>query len=322
MRHLKSLFERLGGGPIIRLEDLDFPAGAVLNPGAVGVDGEILLLLRVEDRRGISHIRVARSANGVDRWRIDDTALLEPDLAEFPFEEWGCEDARVTLTEDGEYVIAYTSYSRYGPSVSLATTRDFVKARRLGIVLAPENKDAAVFPRRFDGSWVLLHRPVTGAQEHIWYSESDSGLDHWSRPGVLLPERGGPWWDGFKVGVGAPPIETRDGWLLIYHGVKQMALGLVYRLGLALLDLENPRKVLARSSEWVFSAEEHHEVTGLVPNTVYTCGAVLRGEEIWMYYGAADTAIGLAVASIPDALEFVRRHDYLRTVGRDKGMLS
>ena len=167
----------------------------------------------------------------------------------------------------------------------------------------------------------MLHRPVTGGQEHIWYVCSPHDLQHWSQPGILLPERGGPWWDGLRIGVGAPPVLTDEGWLLIYHGVKDMGNRPVYRLGLALLDRENPRKVLARASEWVFAPETNYEQQGLVPNVVYTCGALLRGEEVWMYYGAADTVIGLAIAKVDDLLAFVHTHDFLCQVGHEKGMV-
>jgi predicted GH43/DUF377 family glycosyl hydrolase len=296
-------------------------ANAVLNPGVAEIDGEIVLLLRIEDRRGISQIRVARSSNGVDGWQVAAKPILEPDLPEYPFEEWGCEDPRVTQIEDRKWLIAYTAYSRYGPAVALALTEDFETATRIGIVLSPTNKDAAVLPRKFDERWLMLHRPVTEAQEHIWYVCADHELVHWSLPGVLLPARGGPWWDGLRIGVGAPPFLAGDGWILIYHGVKQMGLGLIYRLGLALLDRDNPRKILARGSDWVFTPETDYERSGLVPNVVYTCGAIQRGDEVWMYYGAADTVVGLATAKVDDLLAFVREHDYLHRIRRGKGMV-
>jgi len=284
-------------------------------------DGEVVLLLRIEDRRGISQIRVARSGNGVDDWRIADCPLLEPDLPEFPFEEWGCEDARVTQVGPRKWVIAYTAYSRYGPAIALATTSDFEAANRIGIALAPPNKDATVFPQPFDGVNILLHRPVTGGYEHIWHASSRDSYTNWSEPGVLLDERGGPWWDGLRIGVGAPPVRTDQGWLLIYHGVKDMSGHPVYRLGLALLDLENPRRVVARASRWVFAPEADCEQRGLLPNVVYTCGALVRGDDVWMYYGAADTVIGLATAKLSELLNFVWEHDYLNRVGRSKGMV-
>jgi predicted GH43/DUF377 family glycosyl hydrolase len=317
----RQLFVRHGAGPLITPADLPFEANAVLNPGVAEVDAEVRLLLRIEDATGVSHIHVARSANGVDGWRVDERPLLEADLPEYPFEEWGCEDARVTRVGPRKWIIAYTAYSRYGPAVALATTTDFVAVERLGVILSPTNKDATVFPEPFHGMWILLHRPVTGGQEHIWYACSPE-LTHWSLPGVLLPQRSGPWWDSLRVGVGAPALRTDQGWLLIYHGVKEMAGRPIYRLGLALLDLENPRKVLARGSRWVFAPETDYEQRGLVPGVVYTCGAILRGDEMWMYYGAADTVIGLAIAKVPDLLAFVHQHDFLHQVGRAKGTAS
>ncbi|MCL4534167.1 MAG: glycosidase [Bacteroidetes bacterium] len=316
----QGLFTRYGPRPILTPDDLSFKANAVLNPGVALVDGEVLLLLRIEDRRGISHVHVARSANGVDGWRIAERPLLQADSPGHPFEEWGCEDPRVTQISPKKWIIAYTAYSRYGPAVALATTTDFETVTRIGIVLSPTNKDAALFPRQFHSQWVMLHRPVTGGQEHIWYVSSPD-LKDWTRPGVLLPQRSGPWWDGLRVGVGAPPIQTDQGWLLIYHGVKEMGARPVYRLGLALLDLDNPRKMLARASEWVFAPETDYEQRGLVPNVVYSCGAIGRGDELWMYYGASDTVIGLATAKMTDLLDFVRENDYLHRVGRQKGMV-
>ena len=317
----RGLFARHGNKPLITPSDLPCEADAVFNPGATIANGEVVLLLRIEDRKGTSHIYVARSANGVDGWRISAQPLLEADLPEYPFEEWGCEDARVTQIAPRKWLIAYTAYSRYGPAVALATTEDFETVTRLGIALSPTNKDATVFPEPFDGSWIMLHRPVTGGQEHIWHASSPD-LANWSLPGVLLPQRSGPWWDGLRVGVGAPPLKTDRGWLLIYHGAKEMGVHPVYRLGLALLDLKNPRRVLARASEWAFAPAANYEQRGLVPNVVYTCGAILRGDEVWMYYGAADTVVGLAVAKVRDLLDFVREHDFLHRIGRQKGMAA
>jgi len=317
----REIFVRHSENPLLTPANIPFLVNGVLNPGVAEVDGKILLLLRIEDRQGISHLRVARSRNGIDGWQIADHPLLEPDLPENPFEEWGCEDARITQIGQHEWIIAYTAYSRYGPAVALAQTKDFETVTRLGVVLSPTNKDATVFPVQYNGEWIMLHRPVTGGQEHIWYTCSPHDLDHWGQHGVLLPERGGPWWDGLRIGVGAPPIWTDDGWLLIYHGVKDMGNRPVYRLGAALLDPLDPRKVTARACEWIFAPEAEYEHRGLVPNVVYTCGAIVRGDEIWMYYGAADTVIGLAIAKTRDVLDFVQSKNYLPRIGHEKGMM-
>ena len=153
-------FRRVGSGPILTPDDLPFHTDGVFNPGVAELDGEVVLLLRIEDRQGISQIRVARSRNGVDGWQVEGHPLLEPDLPDFPFEEWGCEDSRVTHMADGSFAIAYTAYSRYGPAVALATTQDFTSVERIGVVLSPTNKDAAVFPRSFQDTWLMLHRPA------------------------------------------------------------------------------------------------------------------------------------------------------------------
>jgi len=290
---MEQPFVRVGQGPILTRRDLPFTANAVFNPGVAETDGEVVLLLRIEDRQGLSHVRVARSANGVDSWKIADQPILQPDHPDFPYEEWGCEDARVTQIGPREWLIAYCAFSRYGPAVALATTTDLVSAKRL----------------------------VTGGGEHIWYSRSEGDFFHWCDPGILMPEGGGPWWDGLKIGCGVPPIKTKHGWLLIFHGVKDMAGNPIYRLGLALLDLEDPRKVLFRSSESVFSPETEYETSGLIPNVVYTCGALLRGDQIWMYYGAADTVVGLAIANVKELLKFVEEYDFISRVGRRKGMV-
>jgi len=318
---IDEVFTRREHGPILTPADVPFHVNGILNPGVAEMDGEVILLVRIEDRQGISHLRVARSGNGVDGWTIEARPLLEPDIKEFPFEEWGCEDARITRMAPREWLISYTAYSRYGPAVALAITRDFQTVTRLGVVLPPTNKDAVVLPKQFSGNWLMLHRPVTGDQEHIWFVCSPHDLQHWGNPGVLLAERGGPWWDGLRIGVGAPPIETDEGWLLIYHGVKDMGNRPVYRLGVALLDRDDPRKVLARASEWIFAPETDYEQRGLVPNVVYTCGALRRGDEVWMYYGGADTVIGLATARLEDLITFARKHDYLHAIGREKGMV-
>lgn len=304
----QELFIRHKSNPIITPDDLPLTVNGVLNPGVASLDGKVVLLLRVEDRQGISGIHVATSVNGIDAWRIERQPLLEPGLPEYPYEQWGCEDPRVTQIGPHTWMIAYTAYSPFGPGVALAKTEDFVSVTRLGLVMSPNNKDATLFPEKIDGWWIMLHRPVTGGGEHVWYACSNDLL-HWALPGALLTARGGPWWDGLKVGSGAPPIRTDKGWLVIYHGVKDMGGRPIYRLGLALLDRDNPRKMLARSSDWIFAPEAEYEQRGLVPDVVYTCGALERGGEVWMYYGAADTVIGLAVAKTADLLDFVLEHD-------------
>jgi predicted GH43/DUF377 family glycosyl hydrolase len=304
-----GLFARYAGNPILSAADIPYRANTVFNAGAAAIDGETILLLRVEDLRGISHLTVARSDDGRTGWRVDPEPTVMPDPDHHPEEVWGIEDPRITwLPEREEWAVAYTAYSRRGPLVSLATTHDFRHFHRLGPAMPPEDKDAALFPRRIDGRWALIHRPTPLAgPAHIWIAFSPD-LRHWGDHTLLLPAREGAWWDAGKIGLGPPPLETPDGWLMLYHGVRSTASGSLYRAGLALLDLEDPRRVLHRTDEWVFGPSESYEQTGDVGGVVFPCGWIHDPvtDELRIYYGAADSAIALATATLSDLVAYVR----------------
>lgn len=299
---MRSIFERCPQNPLITAEDLSFTASSVYNPGAVEYEGEVVLLVRVEDRRGFSGIHVARSPDGITDWDVREEPLLAYGRPDMRYESRGCEDARVTyLAEEERYCICYVAYSEVGPAIGLAQTRDFQDAERLGLILSPANKDTVMFPEKISGGYTVLHRPVAGDKEHIW-SACSPDLIHWGMPHCVLVERGGPWWDGVKVGAGAPPIRTDHGWLLIYHGVKRFGGNMVYRVGAALLDLRDPHRVLARTPGWIFAPEAPYETNGYMPNVVFPCGCLVRDGEVWMYYGAADTSVCMARARVSDIL--------------------
>jgi predicted GH43/DUF377 family glycosyl hydrolase len=305
-------FTRHPANPIITTADLPYPANSVFNPGATIHDGETILLIRVEDRRGLSHLTVARSPDGVAGWRIDSAPTFDAKPDTYPEEIWGIEDPRVTFIEDEQrWIVAYTAYSSNGPLVSLATTGDFETFERLGAVMLPDNKDAALFPVKFDRRWALIHRPMPPAGTggaHMWISFSPD-LKHWGDHRVLMRAREGGWWDAGKIGLSAPPLETDRGWLVLYHGVRTTASGSIYRLGLALLDRDDPCRILQRSSEWILSPTEAYEQLGDVPNVVFPCGWTLVDDEIRLYYGAADTSIGLATARLSELLAWLAEHD-------------
>ena len=308
--YTRGLFARYPGNPIIRARDLAYPANTVFNPAATIIDGETVLLLRVEDMRGHSHLTAARSKDGLTNWRIDDKPTFVADPDNFPEEIWGIEDSRITyLEEQDRWAIAYTAYSVGGPLVSLATTRDFKSFQRLGPVMPPDDKDAALFPVRFGGRWAMLHRPVPAAGlsgAHIWISWSPD-LKHWGDHHILLRARRGGWWDANKIGLSPPPLRTPEGWLLLYHGVRMTAGGAIYRLGLALLDLENPEKVIYRSDEWVFEPESDYERFGDVDKVVFPCGWVEMDGEVRIYYGAADSRVAIAMAKVSDLLDWLKQ---------------
>ncbi|MCO5297276.1 MAG: hypothetical protein M9921_10505 [Fimbriimonadaceae bacterium] len=301
------LLERHPNNPILTAADWPYPVHSVFNPGATLLaDGTTLLLCRAEDRRGISHLCAARSENGIDGWTIDDEPTFSPDPINYPEELWGIEDPRITfMPELGEYLVTYTAFGKSGPGVAIAATRDFKKFERFGLVMQADDKDAALLPRRFNGEYALIHRP-SGA--HMWLSFSPD-LRNWGGHMMFLPARRGAWWDANKIGLSPPPIETERGWLVMYHGVRHHASGSIYRLGLALFDLENPQTCLIRSQSWMFGPEAPYEVAGDVGYAVFPCGTTLAsdGDTLRVYYGAADSSICLATASVRKMLDWLDR---------------
>lgn len=301
-----ELFERNLANPILQAGDMPFPCKAVCNPAACLIDGETLLLLRVIDNEDHSHLVVARSQDGIGGWRLQDPPLLSPSQADEWYETLGCEDPRITyLADEGIYVIAYVGVSDQGAGVCLATTKDFQSVSRLGLVIHPYNKDAALFPRKIGGRYLLLHRPTAGPLENIWLSESED-LRHWGSPLCVLQENQQPGWDSGKVGAGPTPIETPDGWLLIFHGVQLEETGWMYRVGMALLDLEDPSRIIAKVPTWVFGPMKPYELREGKPGIVFPTGAVMQDDTLRFYYGAADTTVAVAGARMSDLLQVLR----------------
>ena len=304
-----DIFTRYAGNPIITVDQLPYRANSVFNPGAGRVGDDTLLLLRVEDLRGISHLLATRSSDGATGWRFDATPLIRPEPDVHPEEIWGCEDPRLTwLPELDQWAIAYTAFSRRGPLVSLALTHDFTEVKKLGPAMPPEDKDAALFPRRLGGRWAMIHRPSPlRGFAHMWISYSPD-LHHWGDHELLLEARDGAWWDARKIGLVPPPLETSDGWLICYHGVHETAAGPIYRVGLALLDIDEPRTVLRRTDEWVLAPTAPYERSGDVNKVVFPTGWVLNPgtQQLSIYYGAGDSAIALVTADLGEVLAMMR----------------
>ncbi len=307
-----ELFHRSKLNPILKADNWPYPINSVFNPGATLLpDGTTLLLCRVEDRCGLSHFCAARSKNGIDGWVIDTQPTLLPDPDNFPEELWGIEDPRITFVEElKKYVVVYTAFTRDGPGVALALTEDFISFERFGVIMPPEDKDAALLPFRIDGNWAMIHRPVSAPRAHMWISYSPD-LKNWGNHVLMMDARKGAWWDANKIGLSPPPIKTSAGWLVIYHGVRQSCSGCLYRIGLALFDLNKPEVLLKRSNEWIFAPEEPYEHYGDVGNVVFPCGYTIApdGDTLNIYYGAADTCIGLASASIKEMLYWLNQHN-------------
>jgi predicted GH43/DUF377 family glycosyl hydrolase len=293
---------------LLSASDWPYPINTVFNPGAALIDGETLLLCRVEDRRGVSHLTVARSKDGITGWRIESTPLIVGDATD-KTACWGVEDPRITrIDELDSWLIAYTAYGPEGPCVALAITQDFHQVERVGVAMTPEDKNASLLSRHIDGRFVLFHRPTSqlSGRADVWLSRS-SDLRSWTTPEPVLRARAGIYWDSTRVGLGPPPLETPHGWLGIYHGVRQMVGGPVYRIGLVLLDRDNPTRVLHRSTEWVLAPTADYERSGDVPNTIFPTGLVHdpTSDQLRLYYGAADTVIAMASAPLSAVLDYV-----------------
>lgn len=305
-RRAQGLFTRAAENPILTADRWPYPASGVFNPGATQWEGGTLLLVRVEDLRGYSHFTAARSSDGRTGWAIDPVPTMLPDPSHHE-EGWGIEDPRIVWLETHQqYAITYVSFSPGGPLVSLALTGDFRHFERLGRLTTPEDKDASLFPRKIGGRYALIHRPIIRGEAHIWISFSPD-LRHWGDHQVLLPTRPGSW-DAHHVGLGPPPVETPEGWLLVYHGARVTASSTLYRVGLALLDLDDPRRVLHRSEEWVLSPKEPYERIGDVPDVVFPTGLVWdkQTDEVRLYYGTGDDGVALATGRMQDVLAYLR----------------
>ena len=300
-----ELFTRYEGNPIMTPENWPYPANAVFNPAAVRLNSETLLLIRVEDMRGFSHLTVARSADGFTNWEIDSEPALEADRSSRE-EKWGLEDPRIVwLEEQKQFAITYTSFCEGGPVVSLAITKNFRTFARLGALLPPEDKDACLFPRRFKGRFALIHRPIVRGQAHMWVSFSPD-LKHWGDHRALIKSRPA-YWDCHRVGLACQPIETDQGWMIFYHGVRLTTAGAIYRVGLALLDLEEPWRVLRRGDEWVPGPRAFYERVGDVNDVVFPTGATIHKEtdRLNLYYGAADCTVAVATASLSEIIDYI-----------------
>jgi beta-1,2-mannobiose phosphorylase / 1,2-beta-oligomannan phosphorylase len=315
--------ERLENNPLVTPAQIPFTrATGAFNPGATidHASGKVVLLVRVfEEETRRSSLAIALSADGEHIDEIWDRAAI---ARKESYEEWGVEDARVTwLEQEKRYAITYTGYSPAGPRVCLITTEDILapdRYQRHGPRIAGENKNCVVFPEKVAGKYFILHRPmprIVGVR--VSALETD-----WPDAGVpLVGPRPGTWRSS-RVGAGAPPIRTSIGWLLPFHGATTIAEGNVYSMGWCVLDLKNPDKVLFVSDEPALKPEAKYEIEhGRIPqvdpanfvngiHVVFPQGLVERGDDLIVYYGAADVSVGAArvrknelVASLADAIE-------------------
>ena len=278
---------RYEGNPILKPKpENNWESENVFNPAAVYDHGLFHLLYRAMGVDGISRIGYGVSTDGFNFFRFDKPVFTPKRI----LEPRGCEDPRVVKIEDTFYM-TYTAYSERGVRIGLASTKNFLDWQRYRLEWAEmNNKNAVLFPEKIDGKFVLLHRPMDKEPIGIWIAYSDNLIEWYGHREIMVP-RGDEGWESKKIGAGAPPIKTDEGWLLIYHGVDEDN---VYRLGIAILCLDDPSEVLFRYPEPVLEPERYYERHGTVPRVVFACGACEVENKYHIYYGGADRVVCVA----------------------------
>ena len=311
---LAGELHRFKGNPILEpVKEHPWESKYVFNAGAIRLEDKVYIIYRAVGEDTVSRLGLAVSSDGFHIEERREAPIFEP---KEECERKGCEDPRLALL-DGRIYMLYTAYSSIAAQIAMASIniKDFLgyrweKWERHGLFFPGfSDKDAILFPQKFDEGYAMYHR----IEPSIWVSFSEALDSPWPRKGhrILIGPRAGMMWDGVKVGVGAQPIKTKYGWLLIYHGVD---FAFVYRLGVLIVDLNDPGKVLYRSPDFVLEPQEDYEVgeegASQVPNVVFTCGAVPLtnkevlddDDEILVYYGAADTVIAAATAKVSELI--------------------
>ena len=243
----------------------------------------------------ISHLRLARSKEG-HHFTVDDRPTVLPERQD---EEYGIEDPRITQIDD-TYFINYSAISSKGVSTSLVVTKDFITFEKKGIIFPPDNRDVTFFPEKIDGQYACYHRPLASMFDRgdMWYATSPD-MVHWGEHRFAFGPQAGSW-DAWRVGGGAVPFKTKDGWLEIYHAADADQR---YCLGAFLADGEKPHRIIGHASEPILSPDAPYEREGFFGNVVFTCGAVVEDDgRVLIYYGAADVCIAAAETSVDDLL--------------------
>jgi predicted GH43/DUF377 family glycosyl hydrolase len=296
----KPMVRRFEGNPILTKGHVPYAVETVHNAAAVKVRGEYILVFRSHLRNGRSILGLATSRDGCS-FNVDPEPFLVPAqkgiFAEY--EEFGIEDPRICQIDD-DFFVTYSAYSRHGVRIGLGKTSDFKSVERIALITQADYRNVVLFPAKFQGRFARLDRPHTQiAPWSIWISYSPD-LIHWGDSRLIMQPA--PYhWDQMKIGPGATPFRTSKGWLHIYHGVFETMDGGIYRLGVALHDLEDPAKILGVADEWILQPEEPFEVTGYVHNVVFTCGAIPEDDgTVKIYWGGADTVVCMGTALIDD----------------------
>jgi len=280
-------------------------ANSIFNSAVVPFENAFVGVFRIDDRARNMQLHKGFSQDGIN-WKIEPNKInFQTGEAEIGRFVYGY-DPRVVWIEDRFYVTWCNWF--HGPTIGVAYTNDFENFYQLENAFLPFNRNGVLFPRKINGNYAILSRPSDNGHTpfgDIFYSESPD-MVYWGRHRYVMGTSGG--WQSTKIGAGPIPIETREGWLLIYHGVLTSCNGFVYSFGAALLDLDQPWRVIARGEPYLLSPWEPYECVGDTPNVVFPCAALVDGDtgRMAIYYGGADTVVCLAYSYIDDMVDFVQ----------------
>ncbi|HUW56452.1 MAG TPA: glycoside hydrolase family 130 protein [Planctomycetota bacterium] len=308
----ETVLKRYEGNPIITAEAVP-TANTIFNSAAVPFGKGYAGVFRVDTTNLECEMHVGFSEDGI-HWKIDPEKIVvvsdDPDAV--PGGPVNPYDPRVTPLE-GEFIVTWCNYcAGPGPHIGAARTVDFKAFTLIADIIFPYNRNGVIFPRKVGGKYAALHRPSdTGHTPYgdIFYATSPD-LVNWGNHHYIFGPRGG--WQGGKTGAGPVPIETDEGWLMIYHGVRITCSGYVYAVGAALLDLEKPWKVLYRTKRYLLHPTVPYERYGDVPNVCFPCAAIVdaKTREVMLYYGAADTTVCLATGNLDELIDFVKKNSF------------
>lgn len=297
------IVKRYKKNPILTKDDVPYQVATVHNAGMVKHKNKYIMLFRSHLHNGRSIIGIAKSNDGYN-FKVEAEPFLIPstngDFGEY--EEYGVEDVRISKIDD-EFLLTYSAYSRHGVRIGLAKTKDFKTVERISLITQSDLRNVVIFPEKINNQYVRLDRPHSEISKwSIWISYSPD-LIHWGNSKVIIkPET--YHWDEMKIGPGATPIKTDKGWLNIYHGVFKTMSGVVYRLGVALHDLNDPSIILGVADDWILQPEDSWEITGYVPNVVFTCGAIPEPDgSVKIYWGGADSVMCVGSAKVDELVD-------------------
>lgn len=279
-----------------------FPGAARIYNSAVVTWGDHYKgVFRADTRNGIPHLFTGTSADGI-HWEFDQKPIQFIDEDGSPFQPRYAYDPRLVKIEDTYYAI--WCGDSHGPTIHLAKTTDFKTFVRLENPFLPYNRNSVLFPRKIGGKFLLLSRPSdTGHTPFgdIFVSESKD-LHYWGNHRHVMSKNAKGWWQDLKIGGGPAPIETTEGWLMLYHGVNRSCNGYIYSVGVVILDIDEPSKVKYRCENFIMTPEEWYEERGMVDNVVFPCATLCDADtgRIAIYYGAADTYTGLAFTTVEE----------------------